>query len=149
MKLVTPALNNGPYVAEAPCAFWPNFFERKKMKILVRMMLCLMISFTLIELPMMKAHAGSMITTETALEMSRGHSEKKVSNFIERQDVQKQMIKFGVNPQEASRRLAGLSDAEVKKIAGEIDKSTVGGDIGGILVLVLVILMIIYFAKRI
>ena len=90
------------------------------MKILVRMMLCLMISFTLIEVPIMKAaHAGTMISTEAVVEMSRVESHQKVSKFIDREDVQKQLIKFGVSPDEASKRLAGLSDAELRKIAGE------------------------------
>jgi hypothetical protein len=120
------------------------------MKFLVRMMLCLIISFTLIQLPIMKsAHAG-MITTNDAVEiMTRAQSHEKVANFIDRQDVQDQLVKFGVSPKEASQRLAGLSDAELRKIAGEIDKSTVGGDVGGILVVVLLVILIIYFAKRI
>jgi hypothetical protein len=120
------------------------------MKTLVRMMLCLILSFTLIELPIMKSARASMISTNEAVEiLSRTESHQKVANFIERNDVKDQLIKFGVSPEEASKRVASLSDAELRKIAGEIDKSTVGGDVGGILVLVLLVLMIIYFAKRI
>lgn len=113
-------------------------------------MLCLMISFTLIELPVMKSAHASMITTnEVVTEMTRAQSQGKVANFMDRKDVQNQMVKFGVSPEEASKRVAGLSDAELRKIAGEIDKSTVGGDVGGILVIVLLVILIIYFAKRI
>lgn len=120
------------------------------MKILVRMMLCLIISFTLIQLPIMKsAHAGMISTNEAVTYMTRTESHKKVSDFIDRKDVQDQLVKFGVSPEEASKRIAGLSDAELRKIAGEIDKSTVGGDVGGILVIVLLVILIIYFAKRI
>ncbi len=120
------------------------------MKILVRMMLCLMISFTLVQLPIMKsAHAGMIATNDAVEIMTRAQSHEKVANFIDRQDVKDQLVKFGVSPEEASKRLAGLSDAELKKLAGEIDKSTIGGDVGGILVLVLLVLLIIYFAKRI
>jgi hypothetical protein len=121
-----------------------------KMKLLVRMMLCLMISFTLIQLPIIKsAHAGMIATNEAVEIMTRAQSHQKVSNFIDRKDVQEQLVKLGVSPQEATKRLAGLSDAELRKIAGEIDKATIGGDVGGILVLVLLVLLIIYFAKRI
>lgn len=119
------------------------------MKILVRMMLCLMISFTLVELPIMKAHAGMITTNEVVTEMTRAQSHQKVASFMDRKDVQEQMVKFGVSPEEASKRVASLSDAELRKIAGEIDKSTVGGDIGGILILVVLVLLIIYLAKRI
>lgn len=120
------------------------------MKILVRMMLCLMISFTLVELPIMKsAHAGMITTNQVVTEMTRAESQERVANFMDRKDVQDQMVKFGVSPEEAQKRVASLSDAELRKIAGEIDKSTVGGDVGGILVLVVLVLLIIYLAKRI
>ena len=120
------------------------------MKLLVRMMLCLMISFTLVELPIIKsAHAGMIATNDAVEIMSRTESAQKVANFIDRQDVKDQLVKMGVNPEEATKRLAGLSDAELRKMAGEIDKATVGGDVGGILVLVLLVILIIYFAKRI
>lgn len=126
------------------------FLKGNRMKTLVRMMLCLMISFTLIELPIMKSAHASMITTnEVVTEMTRAQSQEKLANFMDRKDVQEQMVRFGVSPEEASKRVASLSDAELRKIAGEIDKSTVGGDVGGILVLVLIVILIIYFAKRI
>ena len=120
------------------------------MKLLVRMMLCLIISFTLVNVPMMKTANAGMIATNEAVEiMSRAESNEKVANFMVRKDVQEQLIKFGVSPEEANKRLAGLSDAEMRKLAGEIDKATIGGDVGGILVLVLLVVLIIYFAKRI
>ncbi len=121
------------------------------MKLLVRMMLCLMISFSLVEIPVMKgqAHAGMITTTEALDLMNRAESEKKVSDFLGRNEVKDQLIKLGINPQDAQRRIAGLSDAEVKKLSSDIDKSMVGGSIGGLLVLVLVIILIIYFARRI
>lgn len=121
------------------------------MKFLVRMMLCFTISFTLVEFPILKAqaHAGMINTTDALKEMSRAQGEKNVAEFLNRTDVKDQLVKLGVNPEEATRRLAGLSDSEVRKLAGDIDQATVGGDIGGILILVLVIILIIYFAKRI
>lgn len=121
------------------------------MKKMARWLLCFMISFTLSHLPIMQsAHAGRMITTSQAVaEMTRVESAQKVSEFLDRKDVQEQMVKLGVTPQEAQERLAHLSDAELRKVAGDIDQSTIGGDVGGILVLVLLILLIIYFAKRI
>lgn len=121
------------------------------MQILVRFILCLMISFSLVELPLMKAqaHAG-MISTHKALDlMKRADSEKKVAEFMGRTDVTQQLIKLGIDPVDAQKRIAGLSDAEVKKLSSDIDQTIVGGDLGGVLILVLVILLIIYFAKRI
>lgn len=120
------------------------------MKCLVRLMLCWMISFTLIEFPMMKsAHAG-MISTSTAVEqMTKTADHQKVADFMGRKEVQDQLIKLGVNPIEAQERVAGLSDNELRKIAGSIENNTAGGNIVGILTLVLLVILIIYFAKRI
>ncbi len=121
------------------------------MKLLVRMMLCLMISFTLVEFPIMKSHAqAGMISTSESLDlMNRNQSEQSVSEFLGRSDVKAQLVKLGVNPEDAQKRLAGLSDAEVKKLSGDIEQAKLGGSLGGLLVLVLVILLIIYFARRV
>lgn len=120
------------------------------MKLLVRMMLCLIISFTLSMVPVVKsAHAGMIATNEAVDIMTRAESSAKVSTFMDRKDVQDQLIKLGVSPIDASKRLAGLSDAEMRKLAKDIDKATIGGDVGGILVIVLLVILIIYFAKRI
>ncbi len=120
------------------------------MKIFVRLMLCWMISFTLINIPAMKsAHAGMISTNKVVEDISRAEAHKKVADFLGRDDVKAQLIKLGVSPEEATVRLVGLSDAQMRKAAGDIDQSIAGGNVGGILVLVLVVLMIIYFAKRI
>lgn len=119
------------------------------MKFLVRFMLCLMISFTLVELPIMKAQAGMITTSEVVQDMTRAQGEKTVHEFLDRKDVQDQLVKLGVQPEEASRRIAALSESEVKKLATDIEQAQLGGDLGGVLILVLLILLIIYFAKRI
>lgn len=121
------------------------------MKFLVRMMLCLMISFTLVEFPVLKsqAYAGMITTSEAAAEMSRADADKKMSEFLDRGDVKAQLVKLGVSPEEAASRLAGLSDKEALKLSTDIETATLGGDVGGILILVLVIVLIIYLVKRI
>ncbi|HXH29326.1 MAG TPA: PA2779 family protein [Bacteriovoracaceae bacterium] len=119
------------------------------MKFLVRLMLCFMISFSLTELPIMQAHAGMINTSQAIVHMDRAQGEKNVVDFLNRSEVKAQLVKLGVNSQEATRRLASLSDSEVKKLSGDIEKATLGGDVGGILIIVLVVLLIIYLAKRI
>ena len=121
------------------------------MKFLVRMLLCLMISFTLVELPILKgqAHAGMITTSAAVTEMSRAECERNVSEFLNRTDVKDQMVKLGLSSEEATRRLASLSDKEVRKLSGDIEKAQVGGDVTGILVIVLIVILIIYLAKRI
>lgn len=120
------------------------------MKLLVKLMLCWMISFVLIELPVMKSAHAAMITTTTAVDhLTRAQSHAKVVEFMGRDEVKNQMVNLGVSPEEATKRVASLSDAELRKIAGEIDHQTAGGDIGGILIVVLLVVLIIYLVKRI
>lgn len=120
------------------------------MKLLVRMMLCLMLSFTLSMVPVVKsAHAGMIATNEAVDFMTRAESHAKVAEFMNRDDVKKHFEKMGISPIDASKRLAGLSDSELRKLAKDIDHAKMGGDVGGILVIVLLVILIIYFAKRI
>lgn len=121
------------------------------MKFAVRMLLCLMISFSLTEFPIIKAHAqaGMISTGDAVTQMTRAQDEVKVTNFLSRTDVRDQMIKLGVNPEEAGFRVASLSDSELRKMASEIEHGTAGASVAGILIVVLIVILIIYFAKRI
>lgn len=121
------------------------------MKFSVRLLLCFMISFSLVEFPILKAqaHAGMISTSEVVADLTRADSEKAVLTFLDRSEVREQLTKLGVNPEEASVRMASLSDAEVRSLAGEIEKSSAGGDVGGILIVVLLVVLIIFLVKRI
>lgn len=122
------------------------------MTFLSRLLLTFVLSFSLVELPILKssrAHAGMISTSEAMAQMSRTQGEQALSEFLGRSDVMDQLIKLGVNPAEAKLRLAGLSDSEVQSLAQDINEASAGADIGGVLVLVLVILLVIYFAKRV
>jgi hypothetical protein len=110
-----------------------------------------MISFSLVEFPIMRSHAqaGMISTSEALTQMDRAQGERTVSEFLGRSDVKEQLVKLGVSPEEAGRRLASLSDAEVKKLSTDIDHATAGGDVTGILVVVLLVVLIIYLIKRV
>ena len=88
----------------------------------------LIFSFLLLDFSMQAAKA-QMINSETALELSRQEeSRARVSAFLSRQDVQQGMIDQGVDPEEAQKRIASLSDREVMNLAEIIDKLPAGGD---------------------
>lgn len=125
------------------------------MKFLARFVLCFVLSFTLVEFPVMHAYAGvpqmggPITTTEAMNLMGRAEQQARVAQIISRADVQAELSRLGVSPAEAERRLAALSDAEVNDLSHDIDNATLGGDIGGILVVVLLVVLIIYLVKRI
>lgn len=114
-----------------------------------RFVLGLVISFVLTHAPVLSnnAYAGMITTadTVTALDLERSN----VVAFMQRDDVQKQLIKLGVDPKEANSRIANLSDKEVKHLSNQIDQYQAGGWIGGLLVLVVLVLLIVYLAKRV
>jgi hypothetical protein len=62
------------------------------------------------------------------------------------EDVQRQLVILGVDPEEAARRVAGLSDTEIQQIAGRLDQlpageGTVGAIIGAAVIIFLVLLV--------
>lgn len=96
------------------------------------------------------ADQPQMIATESVVaEMNRAQAQEKVREFMAREDVQQELIKNGVSPQDAEIRLASLSDFELKRLAQQMDQARAGGDVVGVLVVVLLVLLVIYFAKRV
>ena len=66
--------------------------------------------------------------------------------FLDRAEVRKQIAALGVDPNEAAARVAALSDAQVREIAGQLDQlpagqSAVGAVVGAILIIFLVLLV--------
>ena len=98
---------------------------------------------------------AKMVTTETIIEVSRAHEARiYVNSVLARENVKAAMISHGVDMQEAKARVDSLSDAEVIRIADEIDKLPTGGNMGniqpfptwvGILILVVVAIVIYLF----
>ena len=97
-------------------------------------------------LPMGFAQA-KMVTTDQVIEQSAPSDDRaQVRDFLMREDVQQQLTQLGVDPEEAARRIAGLSDEEVQQIAGRLDElpageGFVGVVIGAALIIFLVLLI--------
>ena len=68
-------------------------------------------------------HAG-LVKTEDVLQKEKKQSVKddraKLKAFLDREDVREQLQAFGVDPDEASTRVANLSDDEIEGISGQI-----------------------------
>ena len=71
----------------------------------------------------------------------------RASAWLQREDVSKQLVGFGVSVAEAQARLATLSDQDLARVNAQIDKAPAGGDgalaIIGVVLIVLVILEIL------
>ena len=96
--------------------------------------------------PIDAAHA-TLITTEQAVEAGAAQDDReRVVAFLARDDVRAQMVALGVDPIEAADRVASLSDAEARQIAGHLDRlpagqSAVGAVIGAALLIFLILLI--------
>lgn len=85
-------------------------------------------------------------TTVVVSELSRADAQAKVEDLLKQEDVKKQLTANGVSVEEATQRLASLSEAEMKNLAGQIDQARAGGDI---LFTILIVVLIIFLIKRI
>jgi len=115
---------------------------------ILKTLCCMTLCVSLVEVPFaLNAHASMISTGEAVSSLMRSESRAKVDQFMHRQDVRSEFEKFGVNPQEASLRVASMSDEEIQKLAGQIDRAHAGGDVIVIslttVLLVVVILLLI------
>lgn len=76
---------------------------------------------------------------------------KTVQKALESKIVRHRLRELGMDDQDIQRRLDHLSDAQVHQLASNVKALNPGGqaEIAGVLVLVLIVLLIIYLAKRI
>ncbi len=90
---------------------------------------------------------AKMVTTDQVLEHADpGSDRERIESFILREDVQKQLVLQGINPEEAASRVASLSNGEIQQIAGRLDElpageGGVGAVVGAILIIFLVLLI--------
>ena len=86
-------------------------------------------------LPFGAARAGLATTERVVAEKVAAGERERMMALFERDDVRAQMEALGVDRAEVVARLANLSDAEVREIAGRIDELPAGQSvIEGILV---------------
>lgn len=110
----------------------------------VAALMCLVM--TLVALAPGPARAA-LVSTEQMLAEVDGASERhRVLAFIDRADVQEQMVALGVDPAEAAARVRALSDAQVAAIARQLDRlpagqSAVGAIVGAMLIIFLILLV--------
>lgn len=97
-------------------------------------------------MPINIARADMVTTDQVIEELSVADARTRVMSFVLREDVGRQLTMLGVEPEEAARRVASLSDDEIEEIAGRLDElpagqSAVGAVVGAIVVIFLVLLI--------
>ena len=119
------------------------FFLRKYSRIIAFPLAALMMAVTM---PLGVAQAA-LVGTEQVVDPSQAETDRaNVAAFIAREDVRDEMRKMGVDPDEAERRVAVMSDVEIQRIAARIDETPAGqstvGVVVGAAVLIFIILLV-------
>jgi hypothetical protein len=97
-------------------------------------------------LPINLARAAMVGTDKVVEQAVKADDRARVMDFMTREDVRQQLIDLGIDPEEAFRRVASLTDAEIRQIAGELERlpagqSAVGAIVGAILIIFIVLLI--------
>jgi len=83
------------------------------------------------------------VATDQVAPAIQSQSEReRISTFLDREDVRKEMQAQGIDANATKARVAALTDEEVHKIAGNMDKLPAGGD-GGVLEVLLTIFVVL------
>jgi hypothetical protein len=89
--------------------------------------------------------AGGIVTTDQLIDLQADTSNRdKITDFLTRQDVRRQMTDLGVDPSETESRVAALSNAEAQGIAGKIDEAPAGQGAIGILMVTAVVVFLVF-----
>jgi Family of unknown function (DUF6627) len=93
------------------------------------------------------ANAAMVSTAELAHATASRADRARLSAFLDRADVQKQLQALGVDPAQAKARVASLTDGEVKMLNAKLNQLPAGGDgvigtVVGAVVLIFIILLI-------
>lgn len=107
-----------------------------------------LISASLISLGLLQSASGAVVSTESAMQMSQRTAQiERVSALLAEQQVRDQLIRYGVDPQDATLRVAALSDSELQALDQKISKLPAGAngalEVIGIVMLVLLILELV------
>jgi len=114
--------------------------KRKIVAILV------IVSFSTLSIFSAPVHAKMINTDEILKQSQHDLSRKRINTFLDRSEVQKYLVAWGVSPEEAKARIDSLTDEEIESIASGIDNLPAGGDglgtIVGAALLIFVILLV-------
>ena len=111
--------------------------------------LCVLaVSVCLISLPLMQPSYASVISTEQAiaLEERQGRIDH-INDVLAGDSVRSSLVRFGVDPADASARVNALTDAELMTLEQQMEDLPAGGtgivEVVGIVAIVLIILELV------
>ena len=105
---------------------------------------CLVLVMSLASLHFPHMVRAEMIGVQMLMDaQQRAEKVDKARTFLQRQDVQEQMILLGANPDEVQQRVEALSDRELNLLAQHIDNLPAGAGAEVILVVIGIVFIVL------
>ena len=108
--------------------------------------LLVIVSFSTFSIISAPVHAKMINTSKTFQQSQNDLTSKSINTFLDRSEVQKYLVDWGISPEEAKIRIDSLTDEEIENISSKIDNLPAGGDglgtIVGAALLIFIILLI-------
>jgi len=96
-----------------------------------------------VSMPLGVAQAA-LVSTDQIIDKSEAAADRaRVTAFLQREDVRRQLETMGVAPDEATARVAGLSDAEVRQVAARVDELPAGQSVATALISAALVIFIV------
>ena len=93
---------------------------------------------------MVQAQPSQLVSTQSALDAVQISAEReRIGDLLARNDVQEQLISYGVEMSEVEARVAAMTDQEVLQMADQLDNMPAGANavIGALLTIFIVLLI--------
>ena len=111
-----------------------------------RCSLVFVLSIALVSASIQSAAYASVISTEQYLSAAdRQATLARIDAVLTRQEVRSELERYGVDPAEASERVAALSDQELSLLASRLETLPAGGSLVGVVGIVFIVLLILEF----
>lgn len=116
---------------------------RQKRKSIAVLVIIALSTFSIISAP---AHAVMVNSAEILKGNQHNLACERINMFLDRSEVQKHLVAWGVSSDEAKVRVACLSDQEIEKISAQIDQLPAGsgalGTVVGAALIIFIVLLI-------
>ena len=92
---------------------------------------------------------AGMIGTDQAVVPAAGSERGAVLAFMARSDVARELQALGVDPAAARARVAAMTDAEISRVAGNVDAAPAGGfSVIGVAAVLIIIGVIVWAFQK-
>jgi hypothetical protein len=101
------------------------------------------ILFTFTYVSILSPAYSTMISSDELLsDFQAAEVRSDLAALFDREDVQKELIKRGVDPASAKLRISSMTDSEIAMLTHEMEKLPAGQGVLGVIAIVLVILLL-------